>query len=216
MKKWNVILADDHAIVRDGLQQKLENTDDFMVTASCNSADELFDSLQKGVQADLVVLDLSMPGMNGFDAAAKLKKEYPTIKVIILSIYLGEFAQIELLSRGARAVLNKNIATEKIVEALREVAATGYCFRDDLCLSIAAVFNSEDKRAAIENLTLTDDQIGFIRCSCTELTYKNFAEELNIKENAVESLRIKTWEKCGVRSRVKLVQFAIKNGLVQI
>ena len=216
MNKGNVVIVDDHAIVREGLQQKLENTNDFIVTASCNSADELFEELEKGAKADLAVLDLSMPGMDGFDAAGKLKKEYPGIRVIVLSMYLGEFAQIRALSRGARAVLNKNIATEKIVEALREVAATGYCFRGGLSSNIAGVFNAEDSRAAIENLSLKDEQIRFIRCSSTELTYKNFPGELKIKPTAVEPLRILTWKKCGVHSRVALVQFAIKNGIVRV
>lgn len=218
-KKCRVMLVDDHVILRDALASLLNSFDDFQVIATLDNGEELINNLKSGQIPDLVLLDLNMPKMNGFDAANILYHEYPDVKVLILTMYDSEIALVRLLQIGVKGFLKKDVHPHELRSALNAVAEDGFYYSSNTTGKLASFFQNQrigEKSNSLDRAILSDKEIEFLEYASTELTYKEIASKMNLTPRAVDCCRDTLFTKLEIKSRVGLVIYAVKHGIVRI
>ncbi len=217
VKKCKVMLVDDHVILRDALAALLNSFDGFQVIATLDNGEELINNLKCGQIPDLVLLDLNMPKMNGFDAANILYKEYPQVKVLILTMYDSEIALVRLLQIGVRGFLKKDVHPHELKSAMHAVADDGYYYSSNTTGKLASFFQKgRDSATSISKAMLSDKEIEFLEYASTELTYKEIADKMKLTPRAVDCCRDSLFSKLEIKSRVGLVIYAVKHGIVRM
>ena len=214
-QKCKIILADDHVLLRDALVSLINSFDDFVVIKSVGNGRELISAIEEGHQPELIVLDLNMPLMDGFETAKWLSKNHPEINILILTMYDSEIALIRLLQTGVKGFLKKDIHPQELRHELISVAKQGYYYSHDTTGKLATLFQkTPDNHSLIENAMLSDKEIEFLRLASTDLTYKEIAGQLKITPRAIDGYRDALFDKLDVKSRVGLAIYAVKNGIV--
>lgn len=214
-EKYKILLADDHLLLRDALSNLINSFDEFAVVQTVANGRELISNIGKGILPDLIVLDLNMPLMDGFDAAKWLFDHYPEIKILILTMYDSEIALIRLLQYGVKGFLKKDIHPSELRYALKSVAEGGYYYSHNTTGKLANLFQkTPDNQSLIEKAILTDKEIEFLKLASTDMTYKEIAFEMKITPRAIDGYRDTLFEKLDVKSRVGLAIYAVKNGIV--
>jgi DNA-binding NarL/FixJ family response regulator len=214
-KKYKIILADDHIVLRDALGRLIEDFDQCSVVGKAADGSELQQLLTGGLRADLVILDLNMPGMDGYDTAKWLKQHHPEVKILVLTMYDSEVALIRLLQEGVRGFLKKDVLPEELNRAIVAVTEQGYyysaCSQNKFSISLIRTI---ERQGSIQNVLLTPSEIDFLRLAATDLTYKEIAHQLKLTPRTIEHRRDSLFLKLDVKSKVGLAIYAIKNGLV--
>jgi len=206
MKKTKVMLADDHLIVRSSLGMLINKIEGFEIIAEAANGKEVIEFIEKGKVPQILILDLSMPVMDGYETVKILYQKYPQINILILTMYHTELIFLELLNMGVKGVLKKNILPSELEKALKLAAnSQHYCSSDD----INKIARAREK----ENL-LTNTEIEFLRLSATDKTYKEIADTMNVSPRKIDHLRDHLFEKLDVKNRACLAVYAIKSGLV--
>jgi DNA-binding NarL/FixJ family response regulator len=189
--------------------------DEFKVIASLNSGYELVNSLSDSVRPDVILLDLNMPGMDGFETAKWLFKVHPEINILILTMYDSEIALIRLLQAGVKGFLKKDTHPNELRIALNAVSAGGYYYAQDTTGKLATLFQRDfENQHFVDKAILSEKEIEFLRLASTDKTYKEIASELKISPRAIDGYRDTLFEKLDVKSRVGLAIYAVKNGIV--
>lgn len=218
MKKstaYNLILADDHILLRDALANLVNNFEEFRVVATASNGEEVKQALQSGSRPDIILMDLNMPLCDGFDTAAWLKENHPEVKVVILTMFDSEVALIRLLRMGVSGFLKKDIHPAELRNALLTVSTGDYYYSNRTTGKIASLFRANgDKKSPIENAVLTETEIEFLKLACTDLTYKEIAHAMKMTPRNIDSYRDGLFDKLDVKSRVGLAIYAIKSGIV--
>jgi hypothetical protein len=212
-----VLLADDHALLRDALANLVNGFENFKVVATAGNGNELIKAIKDGAKPDLILLDLNMPEMDGFETAKWLQREHPSIKILVLTMYDSEIALIRLLQVGVKGFLKKDIHPSELNAALRSVAEDGYYYAHNTTGKLATLFQqNSDKQSFIDRAMLSDKEIEFLRLASTDLTYKEIAAKLKITPRAIDGYRDGLFDKLDVKSRVGLAIYAVKNGIVTL
>ena len=155
--KYTLILADDHILLRDALANLINNFEGFFVSIVAGNGLEVQDALSHGQKADIALLDLNMPGMDGYETARWLKEYHPHIKVLILTMYDSEIALIRMLQSGVRGFLKKDIHPNELRTALLCVAENGYYYSHNTTGKLAGLFaKNHDRNTPMEKSILTD------------------------------------------------------------
>ncbi len=210
-----VLLADDHVLVRDGLELILESVPDFRVVAcASNGAEALLIALRE--QVDLAILDVSMPLMTGLQVARELARQRPEIRVLMLSVHDNEQYFFEALKAGASGYVLKSSANRDLIEACR-AAMRGDSFVYPAAAS--ALIRDYLARGAegeeIPSDPLTPRELDVLKLIAEGLTSEEIADSLVISPRTVDRHRANVLEKLGMRNRVDLTRYAIKRGLVE-
>jgi DNA-binding NarL/FixJ family response regulator len=217
IKNTIVALADDHIILRNGLAGLLTKLG-YQVLFESNNGNDVVQTIGKGSIPDVILMDINMPEMDGFETTLFLKKNYPSVKVLALSMYDDENSIIRMLRNGACGYLLKDVKPTVLKEAIDSVMLRGFYYSEmvtgRLMHSIHHI--DEPENSTRQMLTLSDREIKFLKLASTELTYKEIAEEMHVSPRTVDGYRDSLFEKLNVKSRVGLVLFAIKKGIVQI
>ena len=212
---YKIFLTDDHVLLRDALATLINNFDECKVLGVAADGNELIRSLNAGINPDIVILDLNMPGMDGYTTAEWLKKNRPEIKILILTMYDSEVALIRLLQTGVRGFLKKDIHPNDLRTAIVSVAEDGYYYCNSATGKLAAFFyRNGESQTGFERSLLNEKEIDFLKLASTELTYKEIADKLNMTARNIDSYRDSLFEKLDVKSRVGLAIYAVKNGIV--
>jgi DNA-binding NarL/FixJ family response regulator len=217
-KKTTVAIADDHRLLRNGLANVINNLEEYEVILEADNGTDFIEKLgSKGVPG-LALLDINMPGMDGYDTALFLKNNYPEVKVLALSMYDSEEAVIRMLKSGAKGYILKDIEPSEFKIALDSLVKKGFYYSELVTNKLVHAINSLDEPdQKIKNLlTLTDRETEFIKLACTEMTYKEIADKMFLSSRTVDGYRDDLFLKLNIRSRVGLVIYAIKNGIVTI
>ena len=215
MNKIKVTLVDDHVLLREALVNLVNTFEEFKVIASLNSGYELVNSLSDSVRPNVILLDLNMPGMDGFETAKWLFKVHPEINILILTMYDSEIALIRLLQAGVKGFLKKDTHPNELRVALKAVSAGGYYYSQDTTGKLANLFQRDfENQHFVEKAILSEKEIEFLRLASTDKTYKEIASELKISPRAIDGYRDTLFEKLDVKSRVGLAIYAVKNGIV--
>lgn len=216
-RKIDILLADDHALLRDALSSLIQSFDEFRVVADAGNGKEVMQVFASGQQPDLVLLDLNMPQMDGYETAEFLFHHHPEVKILVLTMYDSEIALIRLLKYGVRGFLKKDIHPNELRRALKAVADDGYYYSHSATGKLGSLLQkSQNNQQSLDRVLLSDTEIELLKLASTDLTYKEVALKMNLTPRAVDSLRDNLFEKLDVKSRVGLAIYAVKNGIVSI
>lgn len=213
-----IALADDHTVMRSGLATLLRDLG-YEILFEAGNGKEFIDKLNKENLPDLAMLDINMPEMDGYDTAAWLKQNFPQVKVLALSMYDDEAAIIRMLKNGAKGYVLKDSNIAEVRNAIESIISKGYHHSDLVTGKLIHSINHLDipgHSSIKELLKLNNKEIDFLKLACTEMSYKQIAEKMFLSPRTVEGYRDTLFEKLGVKTRVGLVLFAIKNGIVTI
>jgi two-component system invasion response regulator UvrY len=210
-----IALIDDHVLLRNALATLINNFDDCRVVIQASNGKELIDHISKGNIPDIVVLDLNMPEMDGLETAKWLQDKHPATHVLMLTMYDSELALIRLLQAGVKGFLKKDIHPSELHFALQSVMQSGYYYSHTATGRLMNLFKKQgDNSTSLEKTLLSENEIRFLQLASTEMTYKEIAMDMQLSPRAVDNLRDILFEKLNVKSRVGLVMYATKHGVV--
>jgi two-component system, NarL family, invasion response regulator UvrY len=207
----NVLIADDHAIVRQGLKQILSDTDDLAVAGEADDGVEAL-QLARSSEWDVFLLDISMPNRNGIDTLKQLKKEFPRRPVLILSMHPEEQYAVRAIQSGASGYLTKQGAPAELVAAIRQVARGEKYISPALATRLAEVIAGGD-RPALEKLSDREHEV--LRLIASGRTLTQVAEDLNLSVATVSTYRARLLEKLALKSTAELIHYGMRQGLVE-
>lgn len=211
--KIKILIADDHAIVREGLKQILAEEKDILVAGEAENAARLMELL-KEEKWDLIVLDINMPGKSGLEALKDIKQFYPGIPVLILSMFGEDQYGLRAIKAGASGYLKKVSAPGELVTAIRKIISGGKYINPSLAEKLADNFDESGKTHLHEKLSDREYQI---MCHIAlGKTAEEISRELSISINTVYTYRNRILEKMSMKSNVELTQYVLRNKLVEI
>ncbi len=213
MTPVRVLLADDHALVRAGISALLNGLEGVTVVAEAGNGGEVMD-LARIHRPDVVLLDISMPGLNGLDASAQLKQELPEVRVVILSMHANEEYVLRALSSGAVGYLLKDSAIAELELALKAVMQGETYLSPPISKQVVEGYVQRvgDRRPGADNLTARQSQV--LQLIAEGHSTKEIAFRLELSVKTVETHRAQLMERLQIRDIAGLVKYAIRNGLV--
>lgn len=213
----NVMIVDDHVLYRAGVKTALSSKKDIKIIAEADNGAHLLNML-KGIQPDVILLDIQMPIMDGIAALPEVKRLYPNIKIIMLTLLDDQSVITKLMELGANSYLVKTSDAEVIYEAIKT------------CHEQEFYFNSMTNKALLNNLrqknvsspfktshdeaVLTEKEITILRLMCEEKSTREIAEAVDLSPRTIEAIRDKLKVKTGTKSTAGLIMFAVKNNLL--
>lgn len=209
--KHTIVIADDHILIAKALTGIIENFSQFEVLYECENGQELTEKFrqQKNIP-DIVLLDISMPVMDGFETAEWIRQHHPGILVVALSMQDDETSLMKMIRAGVKGYLLKNIHPLELEKSLNHLITTGSCFPE---WATSRVMQRLGRSAAtVDKVQLTEREKEFLQYSITEMSYKEIAEKMFCSPRTVESYRDSLFEKLDLKTRVGLAVFALKNG----
>ncbi len=213
IKDIKIAIADDHKLVRNGIANLLISRD-FNVIYQCENGKEIYDyALENDV--DVVLMDMNMPIMNGWDATTALQKDKPSVKVIGLSMLDDDLSVVKIIRAGARGYLLKDAEPAELVRAITDVHKNGFYHSDFVSGYLYKSFSDKDGEGHVIEL-LSERELDFLKLCCTEFTYKEIANKMNVSPRTVDGYRDALFTKLESRSRVGLVMSAIKHHIIEI
>ena len=213
-----IALADDHVVMRNGLASLLKDLG-YAILYEADNGKEFVEKTKKENLPDVALLDINMPKMDGYETALWLKENFPEVKVLALSMYDEDGAIIRMLKNGAKGYVLKDSNIADVKSAIESVVSKGYYYSELVTGKLIHSINHLDEpdHASIkEMLKLNSREIEFLKLACTEMSYKEIAEKMFLSPRTIEGYRDSLFEKLNLRSRVGLVLFAIKNGIVNV
>lgn len=206
-----VLVADDHAIVRQGLKMIL--TEEFYPLAfgEARNGQELLAQLQKG-QWDIVVLDITMPGRSGLDVLKELRQLYPKLPVLVLSMHPEDQFAVRVLKAGASGYLTKENVPEEVVKAIRKVIGGGRYVSASLAEKLAFDLQADLDRAPHE--ALSDREYQVLCMIASGKTVKEIGDELGLSIKTISTYRTRILDKLNMKTNAELTHYAVKNNLV--
>lgn len=209
-EKINVILVDDHKSLREGYTAALkEDYPHIKVTGEAANGMELLNLLAIGVKADVVLLDIEMPVMDGMDVLNLLNKDYPALKVIMVSTHDGQGFIVESMKRGARSFLSKTASIDEIAEAVEKVHKNNfYLGSRESALMVKSVY---DERSS--EYVLTEREKEILRMLCEGKTNKEIGQGLKLALRTIEAHRASIYKKTNSKNNFDLFQYAYRLGI---
>jgi len=210
-----VALVDDHILLRNALASLIDSFGDCKVIHQSNNGKELMAWFENGSVPDVAILDLNMPEMDGYETARAVQRKFPTVNVLMLTMYDSELSLIRLLQSGVKGFLKKDIHPSELKFAIHSVMNAGYYYSNHTAGKLANLFrSSDDKKNFLQNMMLSEQELQFLKLACSDLTYKEIAQKMGLNPRSVDNLRDQLFIKLDVKSRVGLALVAIKNGVV--
>ena len=207
-----ILIADDHAVVRQGLTQILEKSGDIKVVAEyANGTDAL--NWFRNHDCDVVVLDIAMPGMSGIDMLKQLRKEKPELPVLIISAYPEDQYAVRLIKAGAVGYLNKECAPGEVVDAVRRVASGRRYISPAVVEMLASELNTADGKLPHETLSNREYQIFILLASAK--TVAEIADALHLSAKTISTYRSRILEKMHLHNNAELMRYAVDKHLTQ-
>jgi DNA-binding NarL/FixJ family response regulator len=206
-----ILLVDDHAVVRRGVRDILTESLGKVEFGEAAKPSEAIDKLQ-AEDWDVVVLDISLPGRGGLDALRDIKRLRPSVPVLVLSMHAEDHYALRALRAGAAGYVNKDSAAEDLAGAVRKVLAGGTHVSVHLAETLAKSLRSDNSRPAHE--LLSDRELEVLRALAAGKTVKQIGTDLSLSEKTVSTYRTRLLEKMQMHSNAELIQYAIREGLV--
>lgn len=211
--KHKIAIVDDHALFAGSLERLINSFPTFATIYHVRNGVELQQKLSKVNEVpDVVLLDVNMPVMNGFETAEWLTSTHPKIKFIALTMDDEEHTIIKMLRLGAKGYLLKDIHPDVLKTALNEVIDKGYYHSQKVSEMLVRSLNPDKDKS----LFLKDNELIFIQLASSEMTYKEIAEVMNLSPKTIDGYRQELFNRFEVKNRVGLVIFALKNNLIHL
>ncbi|CAN5196519.1 response regulator transcription factor [soil metagenome] len=214
MNKLRVFLADDHAVVREGLKALINAQASMIVVGE--AADGLIACEQvPGLEPDVVVMDVSMPGLTGSQATARIRQECPSVRVVALTVHEDKGYIRQLLAAGASGYVLKRAAPEELIQAIRAVASGGVYLDPSMAGKVVGGFVRKPVSVGPSSGELSDREADVARQTAAGYSNKEIAAKLELSIKTVETYRARAMVKLGLQSRAGLVRYAVQQGWLQ-
>lgn len=214
--KHKIVIADDHALVAQALAGLVQRMEDYEVMYEVENGVELTQQFKLNQIPDIVLLDINMPEMDGYETALWLKNNYPNVKVLALSMYDKEEAIVGMLRNGAKGYLLKGCRPSELKLALDSIIQKGFYYTEYITDKLLKSLNPEQVKNPLLELGLNDRELEFIKMACTELTYAEIADKMCCSPRTVDGYREQVFQKLSVKTRVGIAVEAIKLGIVVV
>lgn len=212
MKK-SIVIVDDHILIAKALEGIISNFSEFEVIYVCENGKDLIDQFKEGNRIpDIILLDISMPIMDGFETALWLTKNHPDIRIMALSMQGDDNSVIKMIKNGAKGYLLKNTHPKDLETALSRLNTDGFFYPDWASKIIFSNLNKDQEPEVAVKISEREKE--FLRYTVTELSYKEIADRMCCSPRTVETYRDQLCDKLNLKTRVGLAVFAIKNGFV--
>ena len=213
-----VALVDDHELLRTGLVSIINSFEGFKVVIEANNGQQFIEKVKSKTPPDILLLDITMPLMDGYETAIWVKNNLPQTKVLVLSMLENDTAIIRMLKNGARGYILKDSKPKVFKDALDSIRDSGYFINELVSSKLMHYINHEEvfdsDAFAVNNLS--ENEVTFLKWICTEKTYKEIADEMCLSPRTIDTYRDNLFKKLEVKTRVGLAIFAIKNSIVTI
>ncbi|MEL6443107.1 MAG: response regulator transcription factor [Bacteroidota bacterium] len=207
-----VLIADDHAVVRRGLAEIVNEALDLKVTGQAADGEELV-GLLRGGQGDLVVMDLKMPGLDGLDLVKQLRHEFPAMPILVMSMHPEDQFAVRVLRAGATGYLTKNSAPTDLVRAVRKVAEGRRYVSPQMAETLLDAMDSDPEEAPHE--ALSDREYQVLRLLASGKLINEISEELALSPKTVSTYRLRLLQKMNMKSNAEITRYALENDLIQ-
>lgn len=212
MEKTNILIVDDHKIVRDGIKSLLDGETDFAIVAEASNGKEALEILEKQ-DPDLIIMDISMPEMDGIEATKAIKMSYPSIKVLALTMVADSHKIRSMIEAGASGYILKSSNREDLITALHNVKKGQVHFSDEATKAILEEMINPSLNKPL-NFEITDREKDVLKLIVDEYTNQEIASKLFISVRTVDAHRRNLLQKIGAKNTAGLVKFAYENNLV--
>ncbi len=206
-----ILVADDHAVVRHGLRQVLSLAPELSVVAEAKNAWETLERLREG-GVDVILLDMSMPGLSGIDLIRRVKADAPRIPVLVLSMHADWQIAARAIKAGATGYLTKDSEPEMLIDAIRQVAKGGNFI--DPALATRMVFNASSTEAESANVAMSNREYQVFLALVQGRSLIDIAEELHLSAKTVSTHKFRLMRKLGLTSVSELVRYAVRSGII--
>lgn len=226
-KQIRIAVVDDHTLFRKCLANFINSEDNnrYYILFDADSGADLMKKLDRNRLPDIIILDIGMPGMNGFEIVKWLQQNHPTVEILVVSMIESEDAIVKMIKLGVKGYLSKDIDPEDLHAALNDISRGEYHYTKfltgKLIHSVLKETGAEKNNGILSDAEkkwnkLTQREKEFITLACTEDTYQEIAGKLFVSAKTVDGYRESVFEKLEVKNRIALVLFAIKNKFVEI
>lgn len=206
-----ILVADDHAVVRHGLRQVLSLAPELSVVAEAKNAWETLERVREG-GVDVILLDMSMPGLSGIDLIRRVKADAPRIPVLVLSMHADWQIAARAIKAGATGYLTKDSEPEMLIDAIRQVAKGGNFI--DPALATRMVFNASSTEAESANVAMSNREYQVFLALVQGRSLIDIAEELHLSAKTVSTHKFRLMRKLGLTSVSELVRYAVRSGII--
>ena len=214
-KKIQVAIADDYKVFREGLKKCISGDKKFKLILEAENGQELISTFEKNIP-DVVIMDLRMPIMDGIEATQMIRRKYPDVKVLVVTMYEQDEFITHLMKIGANGYLLKNTEPDEIRKSIYAVYENGYYFHDLInnTLLKKLVIENNIKPFFNQNVELSEKEHEVLKLICEEKTADEIAKKIFLNPQSIELIRQQLIEKVGVYNTAGLIMFAIKNGII--
>jgi len=219
MNTIKIIMVDDHQIVRDGIKALIIDDENIEIIGEASNSVELFKLLQDK-NPDIILLDISLPEISGIEIAKRLTEEYPSVKTLMLSMYMSEEFITNSIEAGAKGYLPKTTTQKELLDAINAIYKGGEFYNntvsDILLKSYIKKTQSKNKEEEAKSVNITKRELEILKLFAEGLTNKEIADKLFISIRTVESHKNNIMQKLELKTTVELVKYAIRNNIIEI
>ncbi len=213
-----IALVDDHKLFRRGMRGLIEMVGDhYKIVFEADNGMDMQVKLAQHPLPEIILMDITMPGMDGFTAVRWLAQHHPSIKILVVSMIDKEESVIRMLKLGVKGYLSKDVEPEELGEALEAVRNKGFYYTDFITGKLVHSLQRGTGEWDAETIPdLTDREREFLQYACSELTYQEIAGKMHLSSKTVDGYRTTLFDKLGVKNRTGLVLCALRNGLAML
>lgn len=212
-RKIRIALADDHLLFAQSIAGMINIEPDMKVELIATDGEDLLSKIKKSIEPDIVLLDIEMPGMDGFETAARLRQTYPVVKIIVLSMH-SQFSYIKrMLAAGVEGYLLKNSDSQVVKRSIRTVFAGGLAYNSE-ALAVLRGLTDSNEHPTVEMPSFSDKELEIISLVSQELSNVEIAEKMFRSKSWAEASKREIFRKMGVKNSIGLINYAIKHKLV--
>jgi two-component system response regulator NreC len=211
-----IVIVDDHLIVRDGIKSMLEDQTDILICGEAGHGDELLNFLS-GHSAEVILMDISMPGRSGIELTAEIRHLYPDIKVLMLSMYMDQEVIIRAVRNGAMGYLEKNTTKKELISAIHALARGEEYYSDEVSRIIVRHTLRKSREEEPKGLQdISKRELEILKLLAEGLTNQQIGEKLFISTRTVESHKTHVMQKLGLKSNIDLFRFLARQGFLEV
>ncbi|TAH12360.1 MAG: DNA-binding response regulator [Sphingobacteriia bacterium] len=213
-----VALVDDHEMLRSGLAGLINTFPDFKVISEAGNGKEFIDNLNREEIPDIVLLDITMPVMDGYETALWIKNELPNTKILVLSMLSNDMAIIRMLRNGVKGYILKESKPAILKQAMESIIKNDF-YVNELVKDKLVNYITNDQDTDLNTtklLNITESEVQFLQWLCMDKSYKEIAKEMFISVRTIDTHRDNLFRKLEINTRVGLIVFAMKHGIVEL
>ncbi|SRX54951.1 response regulator transcription factor [Aequorivita sp. CIP111184] len=212
--KYTVAIIDDHSLFARSLEKLINSFSNFKVLFHANNGLDLQDHIiEGGALPDIILLDINMPVMNGFETAEWIMQNHPKIKILALSMEDDEQTILKMLRKGAKGYLLKDIHPEILNTALKELMEKGFYHSEKVSETLLHSISPDEEGIVLD---FKENELIFLQLACSEMTYKEIADVMDLSPKTIDGYRQDLFKRLKIKNRVGLVIFALKKNLIKL